>query len=148
VIAGYPVHDIRVTVHDGKHHAVDSKEVGVRVGGAEGDHRRLREGRGDRPRADRAHRNQCARQIHGDLTNDLSGKRGHVTGTDNGGRRPHHHQGPRTAIGTVGLPDAAEIRHRRAGSYSIDFSHYAPVPGHTQAQLVSKHKQPVEEGEQ
>jgi len=27
VIAGYPVHDIRVTVHDGKHHAVDSKEV-------------------------------------------------------------------------------------------------------------------------
>jgi elongation factor G len=31
------------------------------------------------------------------------------------------------------------------GSYSIDFSHYAPVPPHTQAQLVSKHKQPVEE---
>src|SRR6185503_1993330 len=27
VIAGYPVHDIRVTVYDGKHHAVDSKEV-------------------------------------------------------------------------------------------------------------------------
>ena len=34
------------------------------------------------------------------------------------------------------------------GSYSIDFSHYAPVPPHTQAQLVSKHKQPVEEEEQ
>jgi len=30
-------------------------------------------------------------------------------------------------------------------SCSIEFSHYAPVPPHTQAQLVSKHKQPVEE---
>src|SRR3989454_10293086 len=27
VIAGYPVHDIRVTVYDVKHHALDSKEV-------------------------------------------------------------------------------------------------------------------------
>src|SRR5258706_5868324 len=26
VISGYPVHDIRVTVYDGKHHAVDSQE--------------------------------------------------------------------------------------------------------------------------
>ena len=31
------------------------------------------------------------------------------------------------------------------GSCSIEFSHYAPVPPHTQVQLVSKHKQPVEE---
>jgi hypothetical protein len=31
------------------------------------------------------------------------------------------------------------------GSGTIAFSHYAPVPPHTQAQLVSKHKQPVEE---
>jgi len=31
------------------------------------------------------------------------------------------------------------------GAYSIEFSHYAPVPPHTQAQLVSKHKQPEEE---
>ena len=30
-------------------------------------------------------------------------------------------------------------------SCSIEFSHYAPVPTHTQAQLVSKYKQPVEE---
>ena len=26
-VAGYPVHDVRVTVYDGKHHPVDSKEV-------------------------------------------------------------------------------------------------------------------------
>jgi hypothetical protein len=31
------------------------------------------------------------------------------------------------------------------GSGTIDFSHYAPVPLTRKAQLVSKHKQPVEE---
>jgi elongation factor G len=81
----------------------------------------------------------------GDLTNDLSGKRGHVTGTDNGG-------GDLTTIkGLAPLSELSDYQTRLRsvtggqGSYSIDFSHYAPVPGHTQAQLVSKHKQPVEE---
>jgi elongation factor G len=27
VVAGYPLVDLRVTVYDGKHHAVDSKEI-------------------------------------------------------------------------------------------------------------------------
>jgi len=31
------------------------------------------------------------------------------------------------------------------GSCSIEFPHYAPVPPHTQAKLVSKHSAPVEE---
>jgi elongation factor G len=84
----------------------------------------------------------------GDLTNDLSGKRGHVTGTDSAG-------GELTTIkGMAPLSELSGYQMRLKsvtggqGSYSIDFSHYAPVPPHTQAQLVSKHKQPVEEGEQ
>ena len=74
----------------------------------------------------------------GDLTNDLSGKRGHVTGTDNGG-------GDLTTIkGLAPLSELSDYQTRLRsvtggqGSYSIDFSHYAPVPPHTQAQLVSK----------
>ena len=81
----------------------------------------------------------------GDLTSDLSGKRGHVTGTDSVG-------GGMTAIrGQVPLSELSDYQTRLKsvtggqGAYSIEFSHYAPVPPHTQAQLVSKHKQPVEE---
>src|SRR5881396_1612248 len=81
----------------------------------------------------------------GDLTSDLSGKRGQVTGTDNAG-------GELTTIkGMAPLSELSDYQTRLKsvtggqGSYSIDFSHYAPVPPHTQAQLISKHKQPVEE---
>src|SRR6266853_19319 len=79
---------------------------------------------------------------------NLSGTRGHVTGTDSAG-------GELTTIkGLAPLSELSGYQMRLKsvtggqGSYSIDFSHYAPVPPHTQAQLVSKHKQPVEEGEQ
>ncbi|MCK4887760.1 MAG: elongation factor G, partial [Planctomycetes bacterium] len=33
VVAGYPMQDIKVSVYDGKHHAVDSKEVAFRAAG-------------------------------------------------------------------------------------------------------------------
>lgn len=145
VAAGYPVHDIRVTVYDGKHHAVDSKEVAFVSAG--------------RKAIIDAFFKAAPIVLEpivnveivgpdkfiGDLTSDLSGKRGHVTGTDSAG-------GGMTAIrGQVPLSELTDYQTRLKsvtggqGSYSIDFSHYAPVPGHTQAQLVSKHKQPVEE---
>jgi elongation factor G len=53
--------------------------------------------------------------------------------------------------GTVPLSELADYQTRLKsvtdgqGSYSIDFSHYAPMPPHLQAQLVSRHRQPVEE---
>jgi elongation factor G len=145
VIAGYPVHDLRVTVYDGKHHAVDSKEVAFVSAGR------------------KAIIDAFARaapivlepivnveivapdKFMGDLTSDLSGKRGHVTGTDTAGA------GTTAIRGKVPLSELSDYQTRLKsvtggqGSYSIDFSHYAPVPGHTQAALVSKHKQPEEE---
>jgi len=145
VIAGYPVHDVRVTVYDGKHHAVDSKEVAFVSAGR------------------KAIIDAFAKagpivlepivnveiatpdKFMGDLTSDLSGKRGQITGTDSTG-------GEMTTIkGQAPLSELADYQTRLKsvtggqGSYSFDFSHYAPVPPHTQAQLVSKHKQPEEE---
>ncbi len=145
VIAGYPVHDIRVTVYDGKHHAVDSKEVAFVSAGRKAIIDAFSKAGAIVLEPIVNIEINAPDRFMGDLTNDLSGKRGHVTGTDNAG-------GELTTIkGLAPLSELADYQTRLKsvtggqGSYSIDFSHYAPVPPHTQAQLVSKHKQPVEE---
>ena len=145
VIAGYPVHDIRVTVYDGKHHAVDSKEVAFVSAGRKAIIDAFSKAGAIVLEPIVNIEINAPDRFMGDLTNDLSGKRGHVTGTDNAG-------GDLTTIkGMAPLSELSDYQTRLKsvtggqGSYSIDFSHYAPVPPHTQAQLVSKHKQPVEE---
>jgi len=148
VIAGYPVHDIRVTVYDGKHHAVDSKEVAFVSAGRKAIIDAFAKAAPIVLEPIVNIEIAAPDKFMGDLTNDLSGKRGHVTGTDSAG-------GENTTIkGLAPLSELSDYQTRLRsvtggqGSYSIDFSHYAPVPPHTQAQLISKHKQPLEEEEQ
>ena len=85
-------------------------------------------------------RRDAIRQAIGDLTGDLSSKRGHVTGTQ-----------PRPAAtaaihGQIPLAELDDYQGRLKsltagkGSYSIAFSHYAQVPAQTQSQLMAAHK--------
>ena len=81
----------------------------------------------------------------GDLTSDISSKRGQVTGTESSG-------GDLMAIsGQVPLSEVSEYQSRLRsttggqGSYALDFSHYAMVPPQTQAALTSEFKLAREE---
>jgi len=81
----------------------------------------------------------------GDLTADLSGKRGQVTGTESTG-------GDLMAIkGLVPLSEVSSYQSRLRsvtggqGAYTIEFSHYAPVPPQTQQELASQFKLEKEE---
>jgi elongation factor G len=145
VIAGYPVHDIRVTVYDGKHHAVDSKEVAFVSAGRKAIIDAFSKAGAIILEPIVHIEINAPDKYMGDLTSDLSGKRGQVNGTDSAG-------GDMIAIkGVAPLSELSDYQTRLKsvtggqGAYSIEFSHYAPVPPHTQAQLVSKHKAPVEE---
>jgi elongation factor G len=145
VIAGYPVHDIRVTVYDGKSHPVDSKEVAFVSAGRKAIIDAFTKAAPIILEPIVNIEINAPDKYMGDLTSDLSGKRGQVNGTDSAG-------GDIIAIkGVAPLSELSDYQTRLKsvtggqGAYSIEFSHYAPVPPHTQAQLVSKHKQPVEE---
>ena len=83
-IAGYPVVDVRVVVYDGKHHSVDSKDIAFATAGRKAFIAAIREARADRAGADRPRRDRRARQAIGDITGDLSSRRGLVSGTANG----------------------------------------------------------------
>ena len=145
VIAGYPVHDIRVTVYDGKSHPVDSKEVAFVSAGRKAIIDAFAKAAPIVLEPIVNIEINAPDKFMGDLTSDLSGKRGQVNGTDTAG-------GDSIAIkGIVPLSELADYQTRLKsvtggqGAYSIEFSHYAPVPPHTQAQLVSKHRAPLEE---
>ena len=138
VVAGFPVEDLKVIVHDGKTHPVDGKEVAF-----------VSAGRKAVIAAVRAARPQVLEPVveiailgpeHaiGDLSGDLAGRRGHVTGTD--GRSA----GMAAIKGQVPLAELNDYASRLKsltggkGSYSIEFSHYAEVPPPVQAQLASR----------
>ncbi len=140
VVAGYPLHDLRVTVHDGKTHAVDGKDIAFTAAGRKATIDAVRQAR---PIVLEPLVNievLAPEATIGDLTGDLASKRGQVTGT-----QPR----PAAAVAISAVIPLAELGDYQGrlksltggeGSYSIEFSHYAPVPDATQQQLASKFK--------
>jgi elongation factor G len=144
-LAGYPLQDVRVTVYDGKHHAVDSKEVAFVSAGRKAFLDALGKARPIvlEPIVNVEITAPEARM--GDVAGELSGHRGHIKGSD----------APRP--GTVQISAQAplsELEHFPArlksltaghGSYSMEFSHYEPAPPQLTQKLVAAHRPTVQE---
>jgi elongation factor G len=79
-------------------------------------------------------------QFMGDITGDLSSRRGQVNGTESAAA------GMLTVIAQAPLSELASYQARLnsitagQGSYTIAFSHYEPVPPNVQQQLASQYK--------
>ena len=139
-LSGNPMQDLRVTVYDGKHHPVDSKEVAFIAAGKKAFLDAFHKARPVvlEPLVD----------IHvtapnaamGDINADISGKRGRISNTLSlaGGLS--------TITATVPLSELDNYQSQLksmtggAGSYSLSFSHYDPVPAKTQKELIAAYK--------
>ena len=145
VVAGFPVEDLRVTVHDGKTHPVDGKDIAFFMAGKKATIEAIRAARPIilEPVVDIEI--LAPEAMTGDVTGDLSSKRGHLTGTQPRG------PGVMAISGEVPLAELESYQSRLKsltggqGSYSIAFSHYAQVPPATQQQLAAQHKVVEEE---
>ena len=84
VIAGYSLMDVRVIVYDGKHHSVDSKEIAFATAGRKAFLAAIREARPSVLEPIVHIEISASDATMGDITGDLSAKRGLVTGTSNG----------------------------------------------------------------
>lgn len=138
VIAGHTVEDIQVTVYDGKTHAVDGKEVAFVTAGKKAVIDAIRAARPIVLEPIVNIEIVLPEENIGDLSGDLSSRRGHITGTDGRGH------GNSAITGQVPLAELSDYQSRLKsltggkGSYTIDFSHYAAVPPLLQQQLASK----------
>ncbi len=138
VVAGYAVDDLKVTVFDGKTHAVDGKEVAFTIAGRKAVIEAIRGAKPIVLEPIVSIEIVVPETAIGDLTGDLSGRRGHITGTDGRGR------GMAAITGEVPLAELNDYQSRLKsltggqGSYTIEFARYAAVPGNIQQQLASK----------
>ncbi|OOG54817.1 elongation factor G [Polaromonas sp. C04] len=144
-IAGYPVVDVRVVVYDGKHHSVDSKDIAFATAGRKAFMAAIREARAivlePIVQIDIAAPDQST----GDVTGDLSTRRGLVTGTSNVAA------GMMLIRGQVPLSELSGYQSRLnamtsgQGRYTIALSHYEAVPPAMQQTLVGQHRVREEE---
>ena len=139
-ISGHPVVDVRVIVYDGKSHSVDSKEIAFVTAARKATLAALREARPVVLEPIVHIEITAPDGVLGDITGDLSSKRGVVSGTTNGA------PGTMVVRGQAPLGELAGYQSRLnaltggQGRYTIELSHYEPVPPNLQSQLVSQHQ--------
>ncbi len=137
VVAGFPLQDISVSVYDGKHHPVDSKEVAFRAAG-----------RGAFTDAVQKAKPVLLEPIvnievtvpaenMGDIAGDLASKRGRVLGQDMlaGNFIIIKAQVPLAEV-TQYNSQLKSVTGGR-GSYSMTLSHYEIVPPNVQQQIIA-----------
>jgi elongation factor G len=145
VIAGYPVLDVKVTVYDGKHHSVDSKEIAFVTAGRKAFAAAVREARPIVLEPIVNVEIVAPEANIGDITGDLSSRRGVISGTQAA------QSGMLAVQGQVPLSELASYQSRLnamtggQGRYSIEFSHYEAVPPTVQQQLTSQFQVKEEE---
>ncbi len=138
VVAGYEVEDLKVTVYDGKTHAVDGKEVAFTIAARKAVIEAIRAAKPIVLEPIVNIEIVVPEAAIGDLTGDLSGRRGHITGTDGRGH------GMAVISGEVPLAELNDYQSRLKsltggqGSYTIELARYAAVPPNVQQQMASK----------
>ncbi len=140
VIAGYQIQDLEVTLYDGKYHPVDSKEVAFVAAGKKAFSEAFKNAKPVVLEPIVEIRITLPSANMGDITGDLSTKRGRVSSTS---------ALPGGMIEIAGQAPLSELEQYQSqlksmtgghGGYTIEFSHYDPVPVRTQQQLMAAFK--------
>ena len=139
-IAGYPVVDVRVIVYDGKHHSVDSKDIAFATAGRKAFMDAIIKGRPIVLEPIVHIEITAPDHAIGDITGDLSAKRGLVSGTANGaaGQMIVRGQAPMSELSAY--QSRLNAMTSGQGRYTIALSHYEAVPPAMQQQLMGQHK--------
>jgi elongation factor G len=139
-LASFPMQDIRVTVYDGKHHPVDSKEVAFVVAGRKAFIDAVLKAQPILLEPIVELEVTAPDGAMGDIIGDLSSRRAQVQGSRT--------LGGRMVVVTAKAPlsELTEYQSRLNamaggdGNYSIELSHYDPVPPNQQDKLAAQYR--------
>jgi elongation factor G len=139
VVAGFPLQDIKVSIYDGKHHPVDSKEVAFRAAGKGAFVDALQKAKPVLLEPIVNIEVTIPAENMGDIAGDLASKRGRVQGQDMlaGNFIVIKAQVPLSEV-TQYNSQLKSVTSGR-GSYSMSLSHYEIVPPNVQQSIVAQY---------
>lgn len=145
VIAGFPIQDVAVEVHFGKHHPVDSSEAAFKMAGSLVFREVFQQAR-PALLEPVVHVVVMTPEDHvGDIYSDMSSRGGRVLGSEasSGGMQSIDCEVPLRAVGHYSRTLSSITGGQ--GSYTLTFSHYETVPGDIQKSLMETSTRKEEE---
>jgi elongation factor G len=135
VLAGYPVIDFKATVYDGSYHEVDSSEMAFKVAGSMAFKNGMR--KADPVIMEPMFKLEVVipEEYMGDVMGDINSRRGRVEGME-------ARNGAQVINGMVPLAEmfgyATSLRSKTQGRgvYTMQFSHYEPVPKSVSEKII------------
>ena len=137
VLAGCPIEDVRVTLVDGKTHPVDSKDIAFQIAGRQAFKKAFMQCKPILMEPVVNVEVSIPADFVGDITRDLSGKRGQIVGQD---MLPGNLVSIRAVVPLAELSNySSQLKSVTGGQggYVMEFSHYDIVPPNVQAQIVA-----------
>lgn len=135
--AGFPVVDVKVALFDGSYHDVDSSEMAFKIAGSMGFKDGAKKATPIILEPLMKTEVITPEDWMGDVIGDLNSRRGRITGMD-------ERSGMKVISANVPLAEmfgyANDLRSRTQGraTYTMEFSHYEPVPNSIADEIVSK----------
>lgn len=147
VIAGYPVHNVKVSVYDGKEHPVDSKPIAFEVAGREAFKLAFKDAGPVLYEPIMKAKVIVPESNMGDILGDMNSRRARVQGMDS--------QKGKTIV-TANVPLAEMLRYTTIlrsmtggrGYFTMAFDHYEKVPQHLTMEIIEAKRLEDEEKEE
>jgi len=144
VVAGYPVHNVRVSVYDGKEHPVDSKPIAFEIAGREAFKLAFRDAGAVLFEPIMKAEIIVPEGNMGDILGDMNSRRARVQGMDTQKGR---------SIVTANVPLAEMLRYTTIlrsmtggrGYFTMEFDHYEMVPQHLAQEIIEAKQREDEE---
>ncbi len=143
VLAGYPIVDVRVALHYGSYHDVDSSEMAFKIAASQAFKKGFMEAKPILLEPIYNIEVKVPEDAMGEVMGDISGRRGKILGMDSAG----HYQVIRAQVPQAELHKYATVLRSKTGGrgvFSASMSHYEEVPREQAEKVIAaseKHKQ-------
>jgi len=137
LLAGYPIVDVKAAVYDGSHHSVDSSEAAFKIAASRALQEAFSKAKPVLLEPIAKMEVTIPARFMGDVTGNLSGHRARILGMDQVGE---------LQVIRAEIPMAEVTRYSTElksitggeGTFTLEMSHYAPVPAHVQQEIVAR----------